>query len=104
MDVGFFTFFFFCWTMIFSFLYRVQGIEIDDEDYQNVNTYAKFALQIFRNSIGDNKTPLYSFWSSHISDHYFIATSMISYSWILWLSNQFFMLIILLNFLIAIIG
>ena len=29
---------------------------------------------------------------------------MISYSWILWLSNLFFMLIILLNFLIAIIG
>ena len=70
---------------------------------------------MFRNSIGDINTPDYSYWTNFLnqtSEKNFLQDlpssnlvyGMVGYSWLLWFWNEFFMLIILLNFLIAIIS
>ena len=78
----------------------------DDAEYPNVNEYIFFFLQIFRNSVGDLAVPDYSFWSGRISntEENKLAHFMIAWAWALWTILIFFMLIILLNFLIAIIS
>ena len=77
-----------------------------DEEYPNVDEYIFFAFQIFRNSIGDLAVPDYTFWSNRIAqeDTNKLAYIMIGYSWALWMVLIVFMLIVLLNFLIAIIS
>lgn len=48
--------------------------------------------------------PIYNFWSSRAKDDRAMSLIMITYAWFLWIVNILFVLIILLNFLIAIIS
>ena len=64
-------------------------------------------MMTYRNSIGDISTPDYTSWLS-LSDtdnwEMFQKYSMVLVVWLVWLANQFLCLIILLNFLIAVIS
>ena len=84
----------------------IAGITVGDDDYPNVETTIKFVIQVFRNSVGDINAPEYDYWSNKVAvkETESIAYGMIGWGWFLWFSNIFFMLIILLNFLIAIIS
>ena len=94
--------------VIFSLLFRITGIDVPntgpEAEYTDVNRYVLFFLQIFRNSVGDVKVPDYSFWNERLTQDSAISNFMIYYSWLLWFANILFILIILLNFLIAIIS
>jgi hypothetical protein len=108
IDFRHFGFFMVCWILIFSFLYRIAGIDVpntgDDAEYPEVNNFILFIIQIFRNSIGDLKVPDYTFWNARMTESRVVSLVMIAYVWFLWLINIMLMLIILLNFLIAIVS
>ena len=103
-DVTTFTTFFAGWIVIFAAIFQILGIQFDEADYPFLDTFTKYLLYSYRNSIGDISPPLYDFWSSRVEESPTIAHSMISVVWFAWLANQFIMLITLLNFLITIMG
>lgn len=119
LQVGPFTIFFVIWMGLMSLIFKVTGITLTEgsSDYPNVeNNFAEF-IQNFRNSIGDITTPQHSFWfpaaidglkgpvktyaSGQVSG---LSMSMAYWGWALFLFHEFFILICLLNFLIAIIS
>ena len=90
-------------------------------DYPYINDLFKYALYTYSNSIGNINPPGYGYWikndicniknmaesevySEKCGQWRFTSQMMIGLVWFLWLFNQFFMLIILLNFLIAVIS
>jgi hypothetical protein len=86
-------------------------------DYNKVPTMVMNAIQLYRNSIGDIATPGYDYWSNNIDAIEKAAKTdtpalygtgrsyiMICIIWSIWFLNQYLVLIILLNFLIAIIS
>lgn len=94
--------------MLFGQMFLVAGANFDDEDYPTLKLLAVH-FQTYRNSIGDIGTPQYDYWTYY--HRHFDKSVMFGYGqcmiyliWILWYLNQFFNLIILLNFLIAIVS
>jgi hypothetical protein len=63
-------------------------------------------LQTWRNSIGDIGVPTYPYWSAMIMDEQqeLKARMMIALIWFIWVTQQLLILIILLNFLIALVS
>jgi predicted membrane protein len=117
-QVGPFTIFFTMWMITMCLLFRVSGITLIEgsDDYPEVNGYFALFMQNFRNSIGDISTPQHSYWfpttikglskgaQALETDATSVQTIMAYWGWVLFLFNEFFILIVLLNFLIAIIG
>jgi hypothetical protein len=70
-----------------------------------MNNNFVFAITSYRNSIGDIQVPKYPFWTkvTKLEQDSAYGHFMIACIWCIWLVNQFFITIILLNFLIAII-
>lgn len=103
-DVIPFTIFLISWVTFFGMVYRILGMDIEPDDYDLLPSYFIYFIQTFRNSVGDIGAPSYSYWSSAISQYPLTAGGFIFSIWMAWLLNQFLVLIILLNFLIAIIS
>jgi len=104
VDITPFLLFFSIFIIVISLLYRISGVEVSASDYPDLNTYFLYAVQIFRNSIGDVATPDITFWTGKIAEGPRIAYFNIYYGWFLWIINVLANMIILLNFLIAIIS
>lgn len=70
-----------------------------------MNANFVFAITSYRNSISDIQVPQYPFWTkvTQLEQGAAYGHVMIACIWGIWLINQFFITIILLNFLIAII-
>lgn len=107
-DIRFFILFFVSWIFVFAHLFKITGADFDDGDYALI-PQLKFVLQIFRNTIGDVAAPQYEYWQElHNSMEEKSSMSqpmLVIYTiWILWFLNLLFNMIILLNFLIAIIS
>lgn len=98
-----FTVFLIMWIILFTILFRILGFEIDGGDYSSLAESGIYLAQTYRNSIGDIAVPSYSFWESQ-KEFPDIQNKMIIIIWFTWLMNQFFLTIILLNFLIAILA
>jgi len=99
-----FTLFFFGWVYVFSVLFIVLGYEIDRADFVGVNDLFVYFIQTYNNSIGNIAPPIYEGWMEHRMTHPKIVQTMTVLIWLFWFLNQFFVLIILLNFLVAIMG
>lgn len=101
-----FTFFFFGWIYVFVLLNKILGAEFSDGDYPEFNEFFVMIIQTYRNSIGDIAPPTYDLWTEEntLKDYPNTSTFMILVIWVAWFMNQYFNLIILLNFLIAIIS
>ena len=104
-----FTLFFIMWITFFTVCYQTLKVEISsaDEDYPNVFSFMQYFLMTYRNSIGDISAPGYSNWmkkSDDVTSQYLEKNAAMTFIWIVWLANQFLNLIILLNFLIAVIS
>jgi len=106
IDSMMFTTFFVGWIYVFSLMFQAVGIAINDEDYPEITNSWKYGLYSYRNSIGDINPPGYEYWIKNLPDERYptMARTMIIVVWVVWWFNQFFMLIIMLNFLITIIG
>lgn len=61
-------------------------------------------MQAYRNSIGDLAAPQYSTWQKEAESSPQTSWMVIYAIWFMWLLNQYLVLIILLNFLIAVIS
>lgn len=98
------------WVFLFSALFLIAGGNVYSEDdyeeeYKDVNRFISTFIQVFRNSIGDLKVPNYEFWID--KENKFppaFQNTMVGYMWVLWFLSSIFMLVMLLNFLIAIIS
>ena len=89
---------------MFSIENQLLGIEIDDEEYPGFSQRVVHSMQAYRNSIGDLAAPVYETWLSHAEESPKTSWMMIYAIWFMWLLNQYLVLIILLNFLIAVIS
>ena len=97
--------FFIGWIYVFCLLNTVIGIEYANDDYPAVPNAFIMILQVYRNSIGDIATPSYDMWQGeNMKENPFTCNFMILVIWVSWFVNQYLNLIILLNFLIAIIS
>lgn len=76
-------------------------------DYSDLGDFFSYIILAWRNSIGDLTTPKYPGWLS-VQKNKTQATAVVNVIvvliWVHWLLTQFLVLIILLNFLIAIVG
>ena len=97
-----FTLFFVMWSITVCLLFDSAGIKIVSEDYTGIVSAFALFIQNFRNSIGDINPPSADYWTGDNGETGLVG--MAYWGWCLFLLQEFFMLIILLNFLIAIIS
>jgi len=62
-----------------------------------------YILTIYFNAIGNIDPPIYKIWSMQVEKDPVLAMGMILLCWFVWLCAQFLMLIMMFNFLIAIV-
>lgn len=89
----------------FAFSFRVLGVNFSEDDYPNVPKFVVTFMTTYRNSIGDIQAPGYDRWgdgNKEISRG--SRDAIVGTIWAFWLFNSFVNLIILLNFLIAVIS
>ena len=124
VDVAAFVLFFASWVLVFSFLHRLLGNEVDEGDklYTHVTEFFRFFIHTWIFSTGGGKTnkPDYKIWFDKIgkkeavaasetlaqdaTDRYDLATVMIYGTWLAHMINQILVNKILLSFLIAMVG
>lgn len=105
LDITSFTIFLFFWMGVFLFLYIIAGFDVGSEDdYPNVLKEFAMAIQVYRNSWGDVTAPTYEHWTGNDELSEAGKSFFTAYSWILFSIHEFFMVIVLLNFLIAIVS
>ena len=96
-----FAFFFLGIIFFFGTMFITAGMfEFEESD---LLTYYEFWIGIFRFCIGDIPDPEYTFWTNY-KEEQVVAKWMIVFILILYVSLIFLMLIVLLNFLIAVIS
>lgn len=103
-DSYIFFFYFFCWVACFSYLLKISGASEGTDDYFEVSNGITYGLNTLRNSIGDMQIPTTDYWNKQYKQHPYLVSFMVGYAWTIWLGNAVFLLIILLNFLIALIS
>ena len=100
--------FFSMWILLFNSLYMGLNLEVDDEEYPKVNFFTRVLLLTYRNSIGDIQVPDYKTWLNAYDESVGGSESkqlqILVLVWSVWFFNQLICLIILLNFLIAVIS
>lgn len=82
------------WLITIQYLYAILGCTVTS--YPGINNFFGFYLEIWSNSIGNINPPELPETGSNVGRTYCI--------YLVWWFNQFIILIVLLNFLIAIIG
>jgi len=90
------------WIFFFGIAYLIVGVEVCTHDYPGIGFITRTFIQAWRNSIGDMAPPEYTALLDETN--MYIQPDNIILVWIIWLitvSNQFLALIILLNFLVA---
>ena len=63
-----------------------------------------YMLFTYRNTIGDVKPPIYTYWLEKAEDNPNTAWIMITLMWLIWFLNQWIVVIIIFNLMIAIIS
>ena len=80
-----------------------------DTSFPDLAPLLRYILQTYGNSIGNIVPPVYTSWSASMNDKASTTVQVqkhiiIGLIWFVWLFNQFLNLIIMLNFLIAVIS
>ena len=91
-----FTLYFVIWLITFVLLYKVTGQEATGRTGFHDNTFFNFLLLVFENSIGNINDPSFNTEIYKGTKGYIL--------WGVWWFNQWMIVIILLNFLIAVIS
>ena len=103
-DVYPFLFFFLIVELLFGLVYRSLGVDTNRDDYEELDTFWSYFFMTFRNSIGDLEPPGSKFWHTYEDDVPILSILVIIFFWIAWFWKLIFMLVVLLNFLIAYIS
>mmetsp|Transcript_19632 Transcript_19632/g.30271 ORF Transcript_19632/g.30271 Transcript_19632/m.30271 type:complete len:202 (+) Transcript_19632:2112-2717(+) len=101
VDVGPFMTFFSLWVLYFTIEFKILKWEMDEEEYKGLTEFVQRLILTFRNSIGDLSLPGYDKW---LEQPTWESKLVVSLLWLMWFVNIFLMLIMLLNFLIAVIS
>jgi hypothetical protein len=75
-ELSIFMTFFSFWILMFCFLTRIAGQDVDPEEYNNLGINTRFFINVFRNSMGDVQPPDTSLWNNHLNKT--ISTNRIS--------------------------
>jgi len=96
------------WLVAFTLSFIVLGANSDEsQTYVDVGQFFGYFLLIWENSIGNINPPTYAFWLTQLDakSHLKIGAKLVIYfTWFIWFGNQMLILIILLNFLIAVVS
>jgi len=84
------------WIFTFILLYKVTGQQATGRAGFKDNSLGNYLLLVFENSIGNINDPVFD--DAHIKGYKMYLV------WLIWWFNQFMIVIILLNFLIAVIS
>ena len=95
--------FYFGFVCFFAITFMTLGTEIDDEvaAAKGISHAETMFIQVFRSSVGELATPGYLKLTAQDSK---IANFNICLIWLVWLFSVFFMIVIMVNFLIAVIS
>jgi len=120
IDMRFFISYYLLWILFFTCINSILKVdpgvidETDDPpvDYPGVNRYIALVLMTFRNAIGDLSPPEYGSWVTEVQEangntDYKMNWSqrvIVSALWLVWCLQVILMIIVLLNFLIAVIS
>jgi len=102
--------FMFFWIFIFSSQLQALGSGYPLGDYPDLNEFVAVLLQTWRNSLDNVAVPDYSRWSENLrAEEKEEALGLYSYTmifliWMIWYLNLLFILLVLTNFLISIVG
>ena len=78
---------------------------MDNDNYQAINTFTRLFLQTYEDCVGNMDVPIYGFWLNKDGrTNTFTQGALVWIIWVTWFTNQWFIFIILLNFIIAIIS
>jgi hypothetical protein len=92
------------WTTLFATQYLIlKSNKTDVEGYDGIPTLLGYFLLAFENGIGNIQNPTVDVWISEF-DQTFSASIIIFLIYFFWFLNQFVSLIVLLNFVIALIS
>ena len=80
------------------------GADYKDKDFKSISTQAMYFIRSFRNAVGDIDAPGVAFWAAAHKSGNIMAQIMIWLIWLCWFMHEFLCLIVLLNFLIAVIS
>lgn len=94
--------FFFMWTWFFGRFYDILGVDSSEGDYQGLFRSGRYFMQTYENSIGNINSPSYKFWDSQLDN--VTAHLVVLTIWLVWFLNQWFIFMVLLNFVIALIS
>ena len=114
-EASYFSFFFYSVVLFFALGYWVLGNQAgghptsqdDGDDYERLGVFADQFMFSYRTSIGDLETPNANYWKEIIKDptnENLRNIPIVNFLWFVWMLQQYFMLIVLLNFLIAIVS
>jgi len=104
-----FSVYFVMWILLFTVLFQTLQVEVPDDAYPDLSSLFRYVLQTYGNSIGNIAPPVYTCWTTSMADEAAPLVQVqkhviIALIWFVWLFNQFLNLIIMLNFLIAVIS
>ena len=108
-DVIPFTLFTMMWVVMMTMLYIILGSYDTYDTGDHLIPFVNHVISTFENMVGNINNPSDAYWSNQLKkgleNHHKVGSYVAIYLiWFLWFMNQFFLLIILLNFLIAVIS
>ena len=105
-DTFIFLIFFILWVVFFGVLFIVLRIEYDNGDYPSIGMRSIMMIQTYRNFLGDLAPPDVSQWLDveNADDTTTFPRIVVAIVWMCWLLITYIGLIIILNFLIALIS
>ena len=113
VDMLSFLLFYFTFVVMFAMIQRILRQESTPENYPLIKTVLmQLFFDEFNDSIGNAQLPIYTVWQDYNTKYedmgnadrpYIGPLFMIYVIWGMWMFNQIFMLVLLLNFIIAII-
>lgn len=104
LDIQGFLVFFMIWILFFSIQFKILDAEFDGGDYPLMPKTLQLIFITFRNSIGDLGIPGYEKFIARYEGGKNTSLIIITLIWVMWIMNIALMLIVLMNFLIAIIS
>jgi hypothetical protein len=104
-DIAGFLAFMMLFVVTISAFYKLVGARFDATGYSGVSDVVVYIMQTTRNAIGDISTPQYAYWMNSFDHNPYFSQLMIGIIWLIfYVFNIVILLIVLLNFLIAIVG
>ena len=98
-------FFFFLWNYMFARFFAILGIDSEADEYSGLFLFGRYFLGVYENSLGNISTPGYTIWDpSDKENKNLFNTIILVVIWVIWFLNQWFIFMILLNFVIALIS